>query len=171
MLRTIPVYLTLLVTLNACPWPIPPGDVPPVVQPEDPPSGCSGESCEEPEQTCLFGDTFHELYDNPAFELSPDEWIRDEAALTDELERAQLVSAVQQSSHTDVTTVAEALARVDEQEVRRVWFTHRESGREYVAYEYGAGDNSYGAYFVRGELPVVAQIHDGDLYECSEFAN
>jgi hypothetical protein len=58
---------------------------------------------------------------------------------------------------------------VDEQEVRRVWFTHPASGREFVAYEYGAGDNSYGAFFARDALEVASQIHDGDLLECTVY--
>ncbi len=165
MLRSATWSLVLLASLSACPLPIDWEDH--VDDLPEPPPACQGAECEQPEPTCLFGDVFHDMYENGAFELEPDEWIRSESQLTSELERQQLILAVQQSSHDDVSTVAEALASVDEAEVRRVWFTHVPSGREFVAYEYGAGDNSYGAYFVRGELPVVAQIHDGDLYECS----
>lgn len=165
MLKVATWSLALCAVLTACPLPVDwderLDDVP------DLPPPCSNGSCEEETPSCLFGDSFRELYQNEAFELTPDEWITDEAQLGTELERAQLVAAVQQSSHSDVTTVAEALARVDEHEVRRVWFKERTSGRAFVVYEYGAGDNSYGAYFVRGELPVVAQIHDGDLLACT----
>ncbi len=164
MLRSATWSLVLLGSLSACPLPTEwdqPVDVP------EPPPPCQGAACDEQEPVCLFGDVFHDLYENGDFEREPDQWIRSEGQLGSELERQQLIAAVQQSSHSDVNTVAQALARVDEQEVRRVWFTHVPSGRAFVAYEYGAGDNSYGAYFVRGELPVVAQIHDGDLYECT----
>ena len=164
MLRIVSFSAALSLMLG-CPLPVDmPGgvdDLPPL------PAPCEGGGCGDEEPSCLFGEEFHDLKSDPAFALEADEWIVDEAQLADAVERTQLVSAVQQSTHTDVTTVAQALSRVDEEEVRRIWFSHRASGREYVVYEYGAGDNSYGAYFARGELDVLAQIHDGDLLLCT----
>jgi hypothetical protein len=164
MLRIVSFTAALFLMLG-CPLPVDlPGGVDEV--PTLPPP-CQGSACDGDEPVCLFGEEFRDLKSDPAFVLAEDEWIVDEAQLADAVERAQLISAVQQSTHTDVTTVAEALARVDEEEVRRIWFRHRASGAEYVVYEYGAGDNSYGAYFARGELDVLAQIHDGGLLECA----
>jgi hypothetical protein len=37
----------------------------------------------------------------------------------------------------------------------------------FIAFEYGAGDNSYGAFFERRGEAMVSAIHDGDLYECT----
>jgi hypothetical protein len=93
-------------------------------------------------------------------------WIRSEGELADDVERAQLVLAVQQSSHSDVRTPSEALARVDQREVRRLELHERAGVGAFTVFEYGVGDNSYGAVFARGALPVLASIHDGDLLDC-----
>ena len=63
--------------------------------------------------------------------------------------------------------VAQALARVDQQEVRVITFHELTSGLPFAVYEYGVGDNSYGAYFARDNAEVVASIHDGDILNCS----
>ncbi|MEY4577338.1 MAG: hypothetical protein RL701_2041 [Pseudomonadota bacterium] len=134
---------------------------------------CTGAGCPAPvvpddPSACLFGDVFNAIRSNPALSLSNETWWRDVAdldgltALTGE----QLLRAVQQSSHTDVTTPAEALARVDQQEVQRIELTEVASGREFIVFEYGAGDNSYGAFFASDSSEVVASIHDGDLLAC-----
>jgi hypothetical protein len=147
------------------PWPI---DVPVDELPVDEPPGCDDGSCEPPSPECLFGETFYELRQGEAEQLtlSPEEWIRADAELTDAVEREQLVLAVRQSSYDHVTTVAEALEAVDEDEVRRIWLTPEAGEPTYVVYEYGAGDNSYGAFFAAGELTVLANIHDGDIMNC-----
>ena len=115
---------------------------------------------------CLFGKQFADIRTNPALQLTREIWIHAADTLTT-LAGQQLLRAVQQSSHTDVTTPAEALARVDEQSVRRIDFSELASGREFVVFEYGAGDNSYGAFFARDSTEVLAAIHDGDLYDCT----
>jgi hypothetical protein len=121
-----------------------------------------------PESTseCLFGEVFSDIRSNPALELTSEIWITTIDELT-ELDGEQLLIAVQQSSHTDVATPAEALERVDQQEVRRIDFYELASGREFVVYEYGVGDNSYGAFFELEGVEVAAAIHDGDLLDCS----
>lgn len=89
------------------------------------------------------------------------------AQLGDATSREQLVLAVQQSSHSDVTTPEEALSRVEQQTVRRLWLFDSAGARSYTAYEYGVGDNSYGAIFARGPLEIAAGIHDGGLLNCT----
>ena len=118
---------------------------------------------------CLFGEQFRDIRTNDALIITSETWIRSSVDLT-ELEALQIVRAVQQSSHSDVTTAAEALSRVDQQEIRRLEFHDLASGRIFLALEYGAGDNSYGAFFERDAPGVVAAIHDGDLLECKVFA-
>jgi hypothetical protein len=130
-------------------------------------SSCSGAGCPAPGTGCLFGEQFADIRSNPQLELSPDEWITSADQLADAVEEQQLVLAVQQSSHTDVMTPEEALERVDQNEVRRIWIRHATSDRAFVAYEYGAGDNSYGAFFEQQSLEVAASIHDGDLLDCA----
>lgn len=123
-------------------------------------------SAEEAAAACLFGDVFSDIRTNEALSITDESWLEAADELTD-LEAAQLVLAVQQSSHTDVSTAAEALERVDQQQVRRVDFYELASERWFVAYEYGVGDNSYGAFFDQEGTDVLASIHDGDLLSCS----
>jgi hypothetical protein len=115
---------------------------------------------------CLFGEQFADIRTSTTLELTSETWISSVDPLS-ELEAEQVVIAVQQSSHSDVTTAGEALARVDQQEIRRIELCERATGREFVVLEYGAGDNSYGAFFARESVEVLASIHDGDLLDCS----
>jgi len=115
---------------------------------------------------CLFGEVFSDLRTSKALTLDRERWIRDVAGL-DALTAEQLVLAVQQSSHTDVVTPDEALARVDQQEIRVIEFRELARERAFVVYEYGVGDNSYGAYFASDSSEVLAAIHDGDILSCS----
>jgi hypothetical protein len=73
------------------------------------------------------------------------------------------VRAVQESNAA-VSTVAGAFASVDQGEVNIVSLVHTASGRRFTAFEFGAGDNSYGAIFTDGTTQLTAAIHDGDLY-------
>lgn len=128
---------------------------------------CEGAGCPPPPSACLFGEVFSDLRRHGSLEIESETWIRHEAQLASDIERAQLLLAVQQSSHVDVRTPGEALQRVDQQEVRQLQLRERASARAFTAYEYGAGDNSYGAIFARGAADVVASIQDGDLLDCS----
>jgi hypothetical protein len=130
---------------------------------------CSGSGCPPEPARCLFGSTFYELRSEQLLTVLEERWLRALSEIASELEGQQLLIAVQQSSHTDVTTPAEALSVVDQNEVRRMRLRDAPSGREYDVFEYGAGDNSYGAIFSADSLLKVASIHDGDLYECSEL--
>jgi hypothetical protein len=119
---------------------------------------------------CLFGEQFSDIRSNPALVLESETWLRSVSALGGELAQAQLVLAVQQSSHTDVTSAEEALARLDQQEVRRIELRESAGARRFTVYEYGVGDNSYGAFFAAGTTTLVAAIHDGDLLNCGVAA-
>jgi hypothetical protein len=82
------------------------------------------------------------------------------------LQRAQIVLAVQESAHTDVTTVEEAFDRVDGDEINVIVLRHAATNQFYTEVEYGAGDNSYGAIFYWGTAVKGAAIHDGFQEEC-----
>jgi hypothetical protein len=127
-------------------------------------TACVGAGCPPPEPGCFFGDTFSDLRMHPTLTVASETWIRSPDQLPD-IERVQVVVAVQQSTHTYVTTIEQAIEVVDQQEVRRLEL-HAPDGAAYVAFEYGAGDNSYGAVFALGAAPVLASIHDGDLLAC-----
>ncbi|MDQ3367770.1 MAG: proprotein convertase P-domain-containing protein [Myxococcota bacterium] len=114
---------------------------------------------------CVFGTTYGAIAAQPSMTLVEDTRLTASSALT-ALERQQLVKALHVSSHTDVTTVAQAFARVDGNEiVRRRWWDA--SGRRaFTSYEYGAGDTSYGRIFDHGTSTIAADITDGDLLVC-----
>lgn len=116
-------------------------------------------------EVCLFGEQFRDIRENPALQIISETWIRSVVELS-AIAGEQLVIAVRQSSHDDVTTPAEALARVDQQEVRDIELLELASGRRFSVLEYGVGDNSYGAFFEQDATEVVARIHDGDLLDC-----
>jgi hypothetical protein len=131
---------------------------------------CAGAGCQPapPSDACLFGTTYGELLENPNLGISQRVKITP-ATLGQYGDRmkALIVRAVQQSSHTDVTTAEEALGRVDQDEINYNMVTDSTGRRTYIALEYGAGDNSYGAVFDYFSDELVTQIHDGDLYECN----
>ena len=126
---------------------------------------CRGDGCAPPAM-CLFGDTFRDLEAQPALVVTGRRKWTAATPLT-ALDQRRVVRAVQQSSHTDVTTPEEAFARVDQGEINRVDVYEPAAARTFVVLEYGAGDNSYGAYFHGLDDRLVARIHDGDLLDCA----
>lgn len=82
------------------------------------------------------------------------------------IERAQIVAAVQESAHTDVTTAEEAFDRVDDHEIHRTVLRDSGTNQFYVELKYHAGDNPYGAVFYWGTAHKGAAIHDGFPEEC-----
>jgi hypothetical protein len=129
--------------------------------------GCEGAGCAAP--ACLFGDTFGDLLAGTGYRITGDRELR----VTDyqsAFDQQRIVVAVQQSAHTDVMTVAQAFAAVDQGVIRRVDLYDEAGARAFVAFEYGAGDNSYGAVFGHGSAAVVSKIHDGDLEACTARA-
>lgn len=129
---------------------------------------CEGAGCTPP-PSCLFGTTFGELLESPNVAVTGDRQLHVTDPLST-LDGNRIILAVQQSSHTDVTTVAEAFAAVDQNVIRRVDLYDETGARAFVAFEYGAGDNSYGAVFAYDSTELVSQIHDGDLLECTAVA-
>lgn len=116
-------------------------------------------------QACLFGETFAEIFESEDFEIGQeDEWSLGRGFSA--LEEQQIVLALHQSSHDEVKTVEEAFEAVDGEVMNHLAFTHKPSGQKYVAIEYGAGDNGFGAIFAEGTADMAAAINDGDLMQC-----
>jgi hypothetical protein len=130
---------------------------------------CQGDGCAPVvSDGCLFGETYQDIFTNPS--LTEINRMKVTAANLDHLnpgDQHKLMLAVQQSSHTDVTTPLEAIGRVDQGEVNVIFLHEPAARRAYIAFEYGAGDNSYGAVFDRIDATMVTNIHDGDLENCS----
>ena len=130
---------------------------------------CSGAGCGTPPvDACLLGATFSDLRTSTRPRVTFDQSLRvtDVPTLPESL-RAQIVRAVQQSAHTDVTTVEEAFARVDGGVVQRFELYDDLGARTFTAIEYGAGDNSYGAVFAGRTTDIAARLQDGDLADCN----
>ncbi|HEY4056827.1 MAG TPA: hypothetical protein VGM39_09465 [Kofleriaceae bacterium] len=134
-------------------------------------AGCSGDGCTAAADpnACVFGEQYHDIVENNPFltiinsnKIHPDTL----ATLTAE-QQHQLLLAVQQSAHTDVTTPEEAINAVDQDEVNVTWLYEETAKRDFIAFEYGAGDNSYGAVFSRTDGSMVTNDHDGDLENCT----
>jgi hypothetical protein len=135
-------------------------------------AGCDGPGCTPASAaSCLFGDVYHDIPGVGALEVINTNAITLETLSTLLPEdRLRLMVAVQQSSHTDVTTPEEAIGRVDQGEVNVTWIAEPAARRSFIAFEYGAGDNSYGAIFDRYSGAMVTHIHDGDLLDCTVTA-
>jgi DNA uptake protein ComE-like DNA-binding protein len=83
-----------------------------------------------------------------------------------EVDVAQIIAALHESAHTDVTTIQEAFSRVDEGLINRITLRDVHSNQFYTEIEFGAGGNSYGAIFYWGVAAQAAAIHDGTMEEC-----
>lgn len=120
------------------------------------------------DESCVFGARFHDILDGNARGVSViSSRTLNVSTTLSALKQKQIVLALHASAHTDVTTVEEAFDRVDEHVINtfELWdATHR---RAFTAYEYGAGDNSYGRIFAKGKTKSVAEIHDGDMTACT----
>jgi subtilisin-like proprotein convertase family protein len=117
--------------------------------------------------TCVFGTTWGEALRSEAIVVVGER----ELVSGDELgplQGEQIIEAVLQSSH-EPTTVAEAFAAVDQETINYLELWDASARRGFSAYEYGAGDNSYGAIFVQGTTTLAASIGDGDLSGCQSY--
>jgi len=129
-------------------------------------SSCEGAGCGEVEPgVCLFGGTYHDFLNDPRFETVSSGRYTDVSRLP-AVQQAQLLAAVRVTY--DVADLEEALATIDAGEANLLVREYR--GASYTSWEFGAGDNSYGALFETGSTVIVARILDGDLYECTVFA-
>ncbi|MDX2093667.1 MAG: hypothetical protein SFX73_37855 [Kofleriaceae bacterium] len=131
--------------------------------------GCEGEGCADGPQ-CLFGDTYYQLHETKRGAIEA--YGRTELTIASQMNdatKAQIIAAVRQSSH-EPNTIEEAFEAVDQNEINRDIYSDNLAGRSFKAFEYGAGDNSYGAIFEGTDPNPVAVIGDGDLYECKVFA-
>jgi hypothetical protein len=114
-------------------------------------ANCSGIGCQPPAPapSCLFGDSFNEIGTVNGVQVSSRQKFTSPTGLLP-VHELQIVKALHASTHTDVTTVAEAFAAADEGELNKVEIYDAAGARAFTAWEYGAGDNSYGAIFVAG---------------------
>lgn len=118
-----------------------------------------------PDANCVFGLTYRDI-GRLGGTIIVARRVLDPSSSTNATQRTQIVAAVQHA-YSDVTTVSQAFAAVDESEINQVEIWDASNRRPYTAYEYGAGDNSYGLVFEHGTTNVASRIIDGDLYSCT----
>ena len=132
-------------------------------------ASCEDGQCEpapgEPPVGCAFGSHYQHLFSaQSAMTVTSRRLVTSGTQLT-ALERDQLVAAVA-STYTEARTVEQALGLVDRGQVNLVRLWDASSRRPFVAYEFGAGDNSYGMILEAGSTAPAARINDGDLMDC-----
>jgi hypothetical protein len=115
--------------------------------------------------TCTLGDTYGDSFLRPWVHLIRQTVLTPGDRIS-ETREAQIIAALHESSHTDVTTLTEAFDRVDSHEIRYARYYDESNARLFESLEYGAGDNSYGAVFADGTTTKVMAIRDGDFYGC-----
>lgn len=118
-------------------------------------------------ESCMVGSTFREFAEADSLEVVSDAVLTTATGLST-ARAAQLVRAVQEA-YDEVRTAAEAIARVDGGTVNQLVRRDRATGRTFVAFEYGAGDNSYGSIFEGESATPVGRVNDGDMYGCTVF--
>jgi len=124
-------------------------------------------ACTAAPRSCVLGRTYHEAQYMPDLTLVSRRTITKATQVNRPFLKDQILIAVNQASY-EVSTLEEAFAAVDQGEL--IYSTYRHSdGRQFVAVEYGAGDNSYGAFFAANSATMVANIGDGDLYNCTAW--
>jgi len=124
-------------------------------------------ACTAVPRTCILGRTYREAEHMPELTLVSRRSITKPTQVNRPFLEEQILVAVNQSSY-EASTLAEAFAAVDQGELIHSVYRHTD-GRELVAIEYGAGDNSYGAFFAADSTTMVASIGDGDLYDCTAW--
>ncbi|MCU0672052.1 MAG: proprotein convertase P-domain-containing protein [Myxococcota bacterium] len=115
--------------------------------------------------SCVFGSVYRDVFTSGALVVMSREVLTASSTL-DARATAQVIAAVDVASY-DPTTIEEAFGSVDGGEIHRTELWDASNRLAFTAFEYGAGDNSYGAIFEYGTTVFAARIQDGDLYECT----
>ncbi len=129
---------------------------------------CSGAGCAD-EPQCLFEAGFYDLAESKAGAITSSGYDKITSQSTLFPNEGERIVAAVNVSNPNVSTLAQAWDSVDLGEINRAFFNDRLAARGFSAYEYGAGDNSFGAIFDERNQ-VVASIWDGDLGDCTVFA-
>lgn len=128
---------------------------------------CTGAGCDVLDyagESCAFGQQYRHIAVSANFKVLESD--RYETVADVPAEQADAVFASIAWTYEDATTLAEAFDAIDDGGVNYKRL-EEVGGAEYWSFEYGAGDNSYGAVIDATTGDIVVEIHDGDLYECA----
>ena len=129
---------------------------------------CDNDRCtaSEPVADCAFGSHYEHLFSTDSAMTVTSKQVITSPSQLDALGQEQLLAAVVSTYEGQASTPAEALALVDAGRVNLVRLWDASNRRPFVAYEFGAGDNSYGMILEADTTTAVAWIQDGDLVNC-----
>ncbi len=125
------------------------------------------ERCSVKPEVCLLGSSWNDLKTSTAFTKSGQRTVTMASQLSG-IAAQQALAAIR-VAYDDATDLADGLSKIDQSELGVVTFKHTATGKTVDVFEFGAGDNSYGAVFTGGSLDVAAQIRDLDFYGCTVF--
>ena len=123
--------------------------------------------CAVKQERCLFGSDFPSAQTSPRFSQWKKVSYRD-AANIPARRRGQALRALQETQ-PEIKTLEEGLKHIDDSTLELFTFRASGSRASFYAWEYGAGDNAYGAIFRGDDKEAVAVINDSDLFECRLF--
>jgi hypothetical protein len=124
-------------------------------------------SCTIRPAACALGRRYHEAERMPGMSLVSSRKVTRATQVNRPFLKEQILAAAR-VAYEDVATLGGVFAAVDQGELNVRTYRHAD-GREFVAVEYGAGENSYGAFFAAGGTTQVASIRDGDLASCRAY--
>lgn len=120
-----------------------------------------------PPPACIFGAFIGEFLDGLTRIEVVSRTTLDSPAGLDAITQAQIVDAIHESVHDDVTTIEGAFEAADQNEINVIELRDTVTDIRYTFIEYGAGDNSFGRIFVQGTTDAVATDHDTDVIDCT----
>lgn len=127
---------------------------------------CESGECAPP-PACVFGSFTGELLDGlTRIEVVSRTTLTSPEGL-DAITEAQIIDAIHESVHDDVTTVEGAFEAADQNEINVIELHDPVTDLRYTFIEYGAGDNSFGRIFAAGTADPVATDHDTDIFDCT----
>lgn len=120
-------------------------------------------SCTAVAHTCALGQNFGDLMAGTAWTKASTKTVTAASQLSG-VAAQDALSAIQ-VAYSDAMTLAKGLTEIDAGGLRVI--TWKKGTQTVVSYDYGAGDNTYGALYVDGTTTLAAAINDGDFYGCS----
>jgi hypothetical protein len=123
--------------------------------------------CRVHAETCLLGQEYPQLLEDPAFVVLSARRITDAAQLTGD-EAAQALAAVRRI-HPEATTLDQAIHAADDEQLNLTRLLHVDTAAEFLAIEFGAGDTSVGTVYALASGRPAAFIDDGGFDACAVF--
>ncbi|MBC8067078.1 MAG: proprotein convertase P-domain-containing protein [Deltaproteobacteria bacterium] len=113
---------------------------------------------------CAFGTSYRDIERLPNNAIFREVTLTlDDVASLSPVEREQVVLAARQSAFDQVESAEQAFEFFDQGELNVLEFFELGNEQAFSAYEFGAGDNSFGAIFEHGTTSLAATIDDSGL--------